>query len=332
MRLILQLCLCILVLQGARTSSWGRMACHEPATTSQAFIRVSETDPDAPPMGVSSGDWFSHDATGFEDGPNLYAYVKQNPWTGWDPHGLEEKKKHDEKLKFTPAEPQSNNKSGSGNKSIPSEVDWSKADPNKQEKNPGPKSAKTTQTEQERALAEVGESSPASIKELDGWNKAINAERRKGEGMVLEAVGWGIAIAEPGPLGEEFMLSRAAAKSAPGVRLNIFGAGEARGFLDVSTNMRYANGRPLTSGLADGIADDIFIRSSPVSGENTISEIMRLSKSGTRVTVLEGAGGGQGTLLKEAFGDAAETTLQRSFKSQTYVPGTELEMLKLKVK
>ena len=88
MRLILQLCLCILVLQGARTSSWGRMACHEPATTSQAFIRVSETDPDAPPMGVSSGDWFSHDATGFEDGPNLYTYVKQNPWTAFDPDGL----------------------------------------------------------------------------------------------------------------------------------------------------------------------------------------------------------------------------------------------------
>ncbi len=25
---------------------------------------------------------------GFVDGPNLYAYVKQNPWTGWDPEGL----------------------------------------------------------------------------------------------------------------------------------------------------------------------------------------------------------------------------------------------------
>lgn len=99
MRLILQLCLCILVLQGARTSSWGRMACHEPATTSQAFIRVSETDPDAPPMGVSSGDWFSHDATGFEDGPNVYAYVKENPWTSWDPHGLQEEKERPGSLK-----------------------------------------------------------------------------------------------------------------------------------------------------------------------------------------------------------------------------------------
>jgi hypothetical protein len=39
-------------------------------------------------MGVSSGDWFSHDATGFEDGPNVYAYVKQNPWTAFDPEGL----------------------------------------------------------------------------------------------------------------------------------------------------------------------------------------------------------------------------------------------------
>jgi hypothetical protein len=114
--------------------------------------------------------------------------------------------------------------------------------------------------------------------------------------------------------------------------VNIFGEGEARGFLDVSTNTKFANGRPLTSGLASGSGDDIFLRFSPASGENTISEIMRLSKPGTRVTVLEGAGGGQGALLKEAFGDAAETTLQRSFNSQTIVPGTPLEMLKLRVK
>lgn len=64
------------------------MVCHEPATTSQAFIRVSETDPDASPMGVSSGEWLGHVSEGIEDGPNVYAYVKQNPWTSFDAHGL----------------------------------------------------------------------------------------------------------------------------------------------------------------------------------------------------------------------------------------------------
>lgn len=88
MRLILQLCLCILVLLGARTSCWGRMVCHEPAAASQAFMWVVVTDPDAPPIGDVSGGWISHDATGFVDGPNLYAYVKQNPWTCFDPDGL----------------------------------------------------------------------------------------------------------------------------------------------------------------------------------------------------------------------------------------------------
>jgi hypothetical protein len=84
--------------------------------------------------------------------------------------------------------------------------------------------------------------------------------------------------------------------------------------------------------LSSGSADDIFIRFSPVRGENTISEIMRLSKPGTRITILEGEGGGQGALLKEAFGDAAEVTLQRSFNSQTLVPGKPLELIKLRVK
>ncbi|WP_166646941.1 RHS repeat-associated core domain-containing protein [Prosthecobacter fusiformis] len=37
---------------------------------------------------IETGVWLSRDPAGFVDGPNLYAYVKQNPWTGWDPDGL----------------------------------------------------------------------------------------------------------------------------------------------------------------------------------------------------------------------------------------------------
>ena len=41
---------------------------------------------------IETGVWLSRDPAGFVDGPNLYAYVRQNPWTKFDPHGLAEKK------------------------------------------------------------------------------------------------------------------------------------------------------------------------------------------------------------------------------------------------
>jgi RHS repeat-associated protein len=41
---------------------------------------------------IETGVWLSRDPAGFVDGPNLYAYVKQNPWSGFDPDGLAEKK------------------------------------------------------------------------------------------------------------------------------------------------------------------------------------------------------------------------------------------------
>ncbi|MCW0218828.1 MAG: hypothetical protein OJI67_10950 [Prosthecobacter sp.] len=37
---------------------------------------------------LETGVWLSRDPAGFVDGPNLYAYVKQNPWTSFDPNGL----------------------------------------------------------------------------------------------------------------------------------------------------------------------------------------------------------------------------------------------------
>lgn len=37
---------------------------------------------------LETGTWLSRDPAGFVDGPNLYAYVKQNPWTAFDPLGL----------------------------------------------------------------------------------------------------------------------------------------------------------------------------------------------------------------------------------------------------
>jgi RHS repeat-associated protein len=37
---------------------------------------------------LETGVWLSRDPAGFVDGPNLYAYVRQNPWTAFDPLGL----------------------------------------------------------------------------------------------------------------------------------------------------------------------------------------------------------------------------------------------------
>lgn len=39
------------------------------------------------------GVFISRDPAGFVDGPNVYTYVRQNPWTGFDPLGLAEEKK-----------------------------------------------------------------------------------------------------------------------------------------------------------------------------------------------------------------------------------------------
>ena len=40
---------------------------------------------------IETGVWLSRDPAGFVDGPNVYAYVMQNPWTSFDPDGLAKK-------------------------------------------------------------------------------------------------------------------------------------------------------------------------------------------------------------------------------------------------
>jgi RHS repeat-associated protein len=39
---------------------------------------------------LETGVWLTRDPAGFVDGPNLYAYVRQNPWSSFDPLGLQE--------------------------------------------------------------------------------------------------------------------------------------------------------------------------------------------------------------------------------------------------
>ncbi len=95
-------------------------------------------------------------------------------------------------------------------------------------------------------------------------------------------------------------------------KFNIFGEGEAGNYLDVSTNIANAKGRPLTSSFSFGSADRIFIRNAPVNGENTISEILRLSRPGTRVTYM-GPSQGQLNYLQNALGNRATMLYQRTW-------------------
>jgi RHS repeat-associated protein len=38
---------------------------------------------------LETGEFISRDPLGFVDGPNVYCYVRQNPWSGFDPEGLQ---------------------------------------------------------------------------------------------------------------------------------------------------------------------------------------------------------------------------------------------------
>jgi len=142
----------------------------------------------------------------------------------------------------------------------------------------------------------------------------------------LLLTGLGMVMSDPALGG----ITRGAAESGA-ARLNIFGESEARGFLDVSPNAQFANGRPLTSSLGNGSASDIFIRNAPITSENTISEIMRLSQPGTRVTLMQPASGFQGQALIDAFGNNASVNFIRTFPSQTVAPGVDMTILRMTV-
>jgi len=50
---------------------------------------------------LETGTFLTRDPAGFIDGPNLYAYVNQNPWTAFDPEGLDAEKISDGKYRYT---------------------------------------------------------------------------------------------------------------------------------------------------------------------------------------------------------------------------------------
>jgi hypothetical protein len=121
-------------------------------------------------------------------------------------------------------------------------------------------------------------------------------------------------------------------------RVNFFGRGEARGFTDVDTvaNVWYNEGRQLSSTIANGSVSDIFIRWSPMTAENkAISEIVRVSRPGTRITIMQAGDAaavrGQANQLIEAFGGRASIKSEKTFISQHQSPGVQNTIIKLEV-
>ena len=92
MRSILQLCVMVLMLLGAGNRVWGKVAVGQNiAVRGFAEGGAFGNEVDEPPALMSSGEaaaWGYDCTVDVRDGPNVYAYVMQNPWGHWDPNGL----------------------------------------------------------------------------------------------------------------------------------------------------------------------------------------------------------------------------------------------------
>jgi RHS repeat-associated protein len=62
----------------------------------------------------------------------------------------------------------------------------------------------------------VADTNLSSMEFLNSYNAAVNAEHWKYDGMALEAIGWGVAVIEPGYVGEAAMLGRAGTAAKTG--------------------------------------------------------------------------------------------------------------------
>jgi len=82
---------------------------NQTATTGSTLDRQKSNSKDTDPTNLvdegmryrdlETGEFITRDPAGFVDGPNLYTYVRQNPWTGFDPEGLETKQQLEDEQK-----------------------------------------------------------------------------------------------------------------------------------------------------------------------------------------------------------------------------------------
>ncbi len=78
----------------AQYEAFGSRTQEEGSTPDRQKMNTKEEDPTGLVnhgfryFDLETDTWLTRDPAGFVDGPNLYAYVRQNPWTKFDPEGL----------------------------------------------------------------------------------------------------------------------------------------------------------------------------------------------------------------------------------------------------
>ena len=77
--------LSFVILPSVSTASVSNQLIEKSKTTVESAINALEKRY----RDTETGTFITRDPLGFVDGPNLYAYVVQNPWTHFDPHGLQ---------------------------------------------------------------------------------------------------------------------------------------------------------------------------------------------------------------------------------------------------
>ncbi len=130
------------------------------------------------------------------------------------------------------------------------------------------------------------------------------------------------------PISEAGLIA-ASSKSilSQGLKLNIYGEGEVKGFLDVAVNPAYANGRPLTSSIASGGVKSIVINNSPLY-EKELAEISRLTFSGSTITYSAPTGTKFFTSLSEHLSGTAVLTNS----TNSTISGVEMQTVTYKIK
>ncbi|PTY03492.1 hypothetical protein DB346_06340 [Verrucomicrobia bacterium LW23] len=290
---------------------------------------------------LEAGCFITADPLGFVDGPNVYAYVVCNPWSKFDPEGLatigqlsDRNKKirdqRDDEIELT-------------RRMLPPGPERDQAILNTEEE------YNKLLTDNNKRICKIEATSrdlqqPDDVKaklddEAHYWNglQEIRSKTNVLQNLLLAAefigpsklgsIGKGLLKSGIGLTGKigEFFAKILTKWRTPSFKLNIGGAGEARGFIDVvspSILEAWVHGRKFTSSFASGSASDIFLRNAPMTPE-IASEIVRLSRPGTRITTLGPVDPSYILPLTNALGHKGSVVMDKQFIAK-YLKGGDV--------
>jgi hypothetical protein len=143
--------------------------------------------------------FLTRDPAGFVDGPNLYAYVKQNPWTNFDPEGLATQQDYtNDEAKAQTWHAQASKEAG-GDKAAQKKVDdtynsWVAAD--KKGVNSIEQTAKYVKTLADQYHANIGSESDIAGKLDDSWQSYKDVQPYRAMGVTPNGIETGKQAAE----------------------------------------------------------------------------------------------------------------------------------------